>query len=140
MQSTAAAGLHHDILPALVLKLGARVASRSFDLMTDGSACSMSPQHSVQQSHTTSHALHFGVIVKQHIAGKLPGQSGVTVQANVGNYETSARFYIRALSMNPKAASTWGYLRTSLACSGRMDLMELVHESNLDALQKELPL
>lgn len=62
------------------------------------------------------------------------------VQANVGNYETSARFYIRALSMNPKASSTWGYLRTSLACSGRMDLMELVHESNLDALQKELPL
>ncbi|CAL5229175.1 g12450 [Coccomyxa viridis] len=61
-------------------------------------------------------------------------------QANVGNYETSARFYIRALSMNPKASSTWGYLRTSLACSGRMDLMELVHESNLDALQKELPL
>ena len=81
-----------------------------------------------------------GVIVKQPIAGKLPGQSGVAVQANVGNYETSARFYIRALSMNPKAASTWGYLRTSLACSGRMDLMELVHESNLDALQKELPL
>ena len=62
------------------------------------------------------------------------------VQANIGNYETSARFYIRALGMNPRASSTWGYLRTSLACSGRMDLMELVHDSDLDALSKELPL
>jgi hypothetical protein len=62
------------------------------------------------------------------------------MQANIGNYETSARFYIRALGMNPRASSTWGYLRTSLACSGRMDLMELVHDSNLDALSKELPL
>ena len=70
----------------------------------------------------------------------LLAQGSILLQANVGNYETSARFYIRALSMNPKASSTWGYLRTSLACSGRMDLMELVHESNLDALQKELPL
>ena len=78
--------------------------------------------------------------VTQQTAGRHPGESVVIVQANVGNYETSARFYIRALSMNPRASSTWGYLRTSLACSGRMDLMELVHESNLDALQKELPL
>ena len=103
-------------------------------------ACIMSPLHSVQQSQTIFFALQLGMTVAQHIAERLPGKGGVIVQANVGNYETSARFYIRALSMNPKAASTWGYLRTSLACSGRMDLMELVHESNLDALQKELPL
>lgn len=58
----------------------------------------------------------------------------------MGNYESSARFYVRALSMNPKAASVWGYLRTSLACAGRVDLMEHVHESDLDALAKALPL
>jgi peroxin-5 len=61
-------------------------------------------------------------------------------QANVGEYEASARFYVRALGLNPKAASVWGYLRTSLACAGRMDLMEHVHESNLEALSKALPL
>lgn len=61
-------------------------------------------------------------------------------QANVGNYEESARFYVRALGLNPKAATVWGYLRTSLACAGRMDLMEHVHESDLDTLTRELPL
>ncbi|EIE20619.1 TPR-like protein, partial [Coccomyxa subellipsoidea C-169] len=61
-------------------------------------------------------------------------------QANVGNYEQSARFYVRALGLNPKAASVWGYLRTSLACASRMDLMQHVHESDLDTLTKELPL
>ena len=34
----------------------------------------------------------------------------------------------------------WGYLRTSLVCCGKMDLMELLHDSDLDALSKELPL
>ncbi len=58
----------------------------------------------------------------------------------MGNYEQSARFYVRALGLNPKAASVWGYLRTSLACAGRMDLMQHVHESDLETLTKELPL
>lgn len=61
-------------------------------------------------------------------------------QANVGNYEQSARFYVRALGLNPRAASVWGYLRTSLACASRMDLMQHVHESDLESLSKELPL
>ncbi len=47
---------------------------------------------------------------------------------------------MRALSLNPGAAAVWGYLRTSLACSGRMDLMLHVQESDLAALLKELPL
>ncbi|KAK9917532.1 hypothetical protein WJX75_005407 [Coccomyxa subellipsoidea] len=61
-------------------------------------------------------------------------------QANVGNYEQSARFYVRALGLNPRAGSVWGYLRTSLACASRMDLMQYVHESDLESLSKELPL
>ena len=36
-------------------------------------------------------------------------------QANVGDYEASARYYVRALSMNSRASNVWGYLRTSLA-------------------------
>ena len=61
-------------------------------------------------------------------------------QANTGNYDASARFYVRALSLNPSAAAVWGYLRTSLACMGRMDLMAHVQEPDLDALLRELPL
>ncbi len=61
-------------------------------------------------------------------------------QANIGNYDASARFYVRALGLNPGAAAVWGYLRTSLACMGRMDLMDAVAESDLGALSRELPL
>ena len=45
------------------------------------------------------------------------------LQANVGNYDASARYYVRALSLNPQAVNVWGYLRTSLACSGKVELM-----------------
>ena len=125
--------------PGIIAWIGNRlgvIVNTSVHLGEDGSrspACGAAEPYHVL-------ALRLGMTVMEHIMERLPDKSGVTMQANVGNYETSARFYIRALSMNPKAASTWGYLRTSLACSGRMDLMELVHESNLDALQKELPL
>ena len=61
-------------------------------------------------------------------------------QANVGDYEASARFYVRALQLNPQAASVWGYLRNSLACAGRMDLMGAFEAEDLPALQQALPL
>lgn len=62
------------------------------------------------------------------------------MQANVGDYEASARFYVRALVLNPQAASVWGYLRNSLACAGRMDLMGAFEAEDLPALQQALPL
>ncbi len=34
----------------------------------------------------------------------------------------------------------WGYLRTSLSCSGRLDLMPLVEGEDLEKLQQQLPL
>ncbi|DBB03443.1 hypothetical protein WJX82_005278 [Trebouxia sp. C0006] len=61
-------------------------------------------------------------------------------QANVGNYDASARYYVRALSLNPQAANVWGYLRTSLACSGKVELMPAVDEEDLQHLQMELPI
>lgn len=60
--------------------------------------------------------------------------------ANVGDYDRSARFYLRALSLNPGAAHVWGYLRTSLACAGRLELMPLVDEHDLTKLTDALPL
>ena len=62
------------------------------------------------------------------------------LQANVGRYDASARYYVRALSLNPQAVNVWGYLRTSLACSGKLELMPAVDEENLQHLQLELPI
>lgn len=60
--------------------------------------------------------------------------------ANLGEYENSARYYIRALSLNARSSTVWGYLRTSLICGSRDDLLALVEENNLEALQNALPL
>ena len=39
-----------------------------------------------------------------------------------------------------RAEAVWGYLRTSLSCSGRLDLMPLVDGEDLEGLQRQLPL
>ena len=31
--------------------------------------------------------------------------------ANLADYEQSAKYYVRALALNPNAGSVWGYLR-----------------------------
>lgn len=60
--------------------------------------------------------------------------------ANIGDYVTSARFYVRALGLNPAASHVWGYLRTSLACAGKSELMGAVDKEDLGYLQEALPL
>jgi peroxin-5 len=60
--------------------------------------------------------------------------------ANIGDYDASARYYVRALGMNQAATHVWGYLRTSLACAGRTDLMPAVDAEDLSTLQEQLPL
>lgn len=60
--------------------------------------------------------------------------------ANLGEYEDSARYYVRALALNRKAAAVWGYLRTSLSCAAREDLLEFATQENLEALQNALTL
>lgn len=36
--------------------------------------------------------------------------------ANLSDYDQSARYYVRALALNPRASGVWGYLR----CVGLM--------------------
>lgn len=126
--------------------------------------------------------------------------------ANLGDYDASARYYVRALALNPRASSgaqhptppgvsrfkvgsklgrcaeggawgdapacslhaaavrrhgaqrgsarlrlsvplavpsppaVWGYLRTSLTCAARQDLLSAADAEDLPALQRELPL
>ena len=60
--------------------------------------------------------------------------------ANQGKYADSVAYYVRALSLNPQAESVWGYLRISLGCCGRIELMEAVDRKDLELLQREFPL
>ncbi|KAL3851064.1 hypothetical protein ACJIZ3_012946 [Penstemon smallii] len=60
--------------------------------------------------------------------------------ANQGMYEDSIRYYVRALVMNPKADNAWQYLRISLSCASRNDMLEACDSRNLDILQKEFPM
>ncbi|KAF8107519.1 hypothetical protein N665_0120s0043 [Sinapis alba] len=60
--------------------------------------------------------------------------------ANQGMYKESIPYYVRALAMNPKADNAWQYLRLSLSCASRQDLIEACEARNLDVLQKEFPL
>ena len=39
-----------------------------------------------------------------------------------------------------RATNVWAYLRTSLTCAGRMDLLPAVEDQDLAKLQSELPL
>nr|GMC50343.1 peroxisome biogenesis protein 5 [Ipomoea batatas] len=60
--------------------------------------------------------------------------------ANQGMYEDSIRYYVCTLAMNPKADNAWQYLRISLSCASRNDMIEACDSRNLDVLQKEFPL
>ncbi|PSC73938.1 Peroxisome biogenesis 5 [Micractinium conductrix] len=60
--------------------------------------------------------------------------------ANLADYEGSARYYVRALALNPRASAVWGYLRTSLTCAGREELLGAADSEDLAALQAALPL
>lgn len=60
--------------------------------------------------------------------------------ANLTDYDASARYYVRALALNPRASAVWSYLRTSLTCAGRQDLLPAADAEDLLALQKALPL
>jgi len=60
--------------------------------------------------------------------------------ANLADYEGGARYYVRALALNPKASLVWGYLRNTLTCADRMDLVEAADREDLAVLQRELGL
>ncbi len=60
--------------------------------------------------------------------------------ANLGDYIASGAYYVRALGLNPDASHVWSYLRTSLACAGRSELLGAVESRDLNALRAALPL
>jgi len=45
-------------------------------------------------------------------------------------YEDSIRYYVRALTMNPKADNAWQYLRISLRYGGENEVLPIVLKLN----------
>lgn len=61
--------------------------------------------------------------------------------ANQGRYAESLPYYVRALALNPSPESaTWGYVRISLGCIGRLDLLHHCDNRDVGALSREFPL
>lgn len=60
--------------------------------------------------------------------------------ANLGQYEESSKYYVRALTLNKDSSTVWAYLRTSLICGARDDLLGFADDNNLEALRQALPL
>lgn len=60
--------------------------------------------------------------------------------ANLGQYDESSKYYVRALTLNKDSSTVWAYLRTSLICGARDDLLGYADDNNLEALRRALPL
>eukprot|EP00192_Tetraselmis_astigmatica_P006655 CAMPEP_0117683932 /NCGR_PEP_ID=MMETSP0804-20121206/20753_1 /TAXON_ID=1074897 /ORGANISM="Tetraselmis astigmatica, Strain CCMP880" /LENGTH=738 /DNA_ID=CAMNT_0005494737 /DNA_START=148 /DNA_END=2364 /DNA_ORIENTATION=+ len=58
--------------------------------------------------------------------------------ANLGDHVESAKYYVQALELNPAAANVWSYLKTSLLCAGRSELMPAVENRDLGRLKASL--
>lgn len=55
---------------------------------------------------------------------------------NLGNFENAARAYLRAVELNPAATHIWQYLRISLTCMERSDLVALCENRDFEALKR----
>lgn len=56
--------------------------------------------------------------------------------ANTRDYDEASRCYLETLVLNPNAVHCWSYLRVSLSCAERWDLIPLVASQDLDGLRK----
>lgn len=56
--------------------------------------------------------------------------------SNLQNHDEASRCYLQALSLNPGAVHIWSYLRISLTCTERWDLLPLAASQDLDAFRE----
>jgi peroxin-5 len=57
--------------------------------------------------------------------------------ANQGLYQSAAKYYLKALSLNDQADHIWGYLRFTLSCLNRPDLVRKADLRNVDAFTED---
>jgi len=58
--------------------------------------------------------------------------------SNIADYPESAKYYIQALELNSSGTAVWNYLKTSLLCAGRSDLLPALENRDLGALRSAL--
>ena len=58
--------------------------------------------------------------------------------SNLGDYIEGAKYYVQALELNPSASSVWSYLKTSLLCAGRSELIPAVEALDVGQLRMAL--
>jgi peroxin-5 len=56
--------------------------------------------------------------------------------SNLQNHDEASRCYLQALSLNPGAVHIWSYLRISLTCMERWDLLPLAASQDLDGFRE----
>ncbi len=56
--------------------------------------------------------------------------------SNLQNHDEAARCYLQTLSLNPGAVHIWSYLRISLTCSEKWDLLPLAASQDIAAFKQ----
>lgn len=56
--------------------------------------------------------------------------------SNLQNHDEAARCYLQTLSLNPGAVHIWSYLRISLTCSEKWDLLPFAASQNISAFKE----
>ena len=57
--------------------------------------------------------------------------------SNLRDYEEASRCYLQVISLNEDAVHCWGYLRLSLTCLERWDLLEKAGRHDLESFRDE---
>ena len=56
--------------------------------------------------------------------------------SNLQNYDEAAKCSLQTLSLNPDAVHIWSYLRITLTCSEKWDLLPLTTSQNVSAFKQ----
>jgi len=87
------------------------------------------------RSKEAVHAYHQALALKPHYV-RAWVNLGISY-SNQSNYPESCRYFLKALSLNGGADNIWSYLRMTLSCMDRQDLVSLADERNLDVFRGE---
>jgi len=87
------------------------------------------------RSKEAVHAYHQALALKPHYV-RAWVNLGISY-SNQSNYPESCKYFLKALSLNHGADNIWSYLRMTLSCMDRSDLVSQADERNVDAFRGE---
>mmetsp|Transcript_31033 Transcript_31033/g.36211 ORF Transcript_31033/g.36211 Transcript_31033/m.36211 type:complete len:615 (+) Transcript_31033:108-1952(+) len=87
-----------------------------------------------KRSEEAHHAYHKALSIKPKYARAWLNMA--IAHSNLNSHDEAARCYLQTLSLNPAAVHIWSYLRISLTCSERWDLLPLCASQNISAFKE----